>query len=360
MNPGALADHQITQLIEQGVLKSTVNLAKYVQPATLDLPLKTGKVYEVACMPSLGSTFLVHEFIEAYTLQEVPFTASGTILGQNRVYLAEVDLEVAFSKDMFAPANPKSSSGRIDLHCILVVDGAASFNTIPAGHKGSVWMIIVPQSFPVKAYPDETLMQIMVIEGENQIVTGKRWLELQEKEHIIIGPGIYNEPVLHLSLEGVPCNAVAHRTGKPVDLKARKSLPANAYFREKQKDERGMLFLEPGEFLIAATIERMQIPANMAAVMVPFDDRLGELRSHYAGFFDPGLGVGFDGAACVLEIRNVGSVPAALMHGQPICRFIFETLSSPAEHPYGQTKAAEPTNYQGQVGVRLGKYFTRE
>ena len=95
----------------------------------------------------------------------------------------------------------------------------------------------------------------------------------------------------------------------------------------------------------------MRIPATHAAEMVPFDPLVGEFRVHYAGFFDPGFGIGA-GAKAVLEVRS-REVPFILEHGQIIGRLIYESLLYEATALYGKARGS---HYQSQ-GLRLSKHF---
>ena len=97
------------------------------------------------------------------------------------------------------------------------------------------------------------------------------------------------------------------------------------------------LVLDPDEFYILASREKMQIPADLAAEMAPIDPAIGEFRVHYAGFFDPGFGQGADGrpaARAVLEVRS-RDVPFLLEDGQPVGRLVFERLADAADELYG-------------------------
>ncbi len=93
----------------------------------------------------------------------------------------------------------------------------------------------------------------------------------------------------------------------------------------------GHLVLDPDEFYILASRERVAIPLDHAAEMVPFNPLVGEFRVHYAGFFDPGFGYEPGkppSARAVLEVRS-REVPFILEHGQIIGRLVFERLTDP-------------------------------
>jgi dCTP deaminase len=119
--------------------------------------------------------------------------------------------------------------------------------------------------------------------------------------------------------------------------------------------EQGHLVLDPDEFYILASRERVAIPLDYAAEMMPFNPLVGEFRVHYAGFFDPGFG--FEpgkppSARAVLEVRS-REVPFILEHGQIVGRLVFERLTDPPPQAYG---AGLGSNYQGQ-DLKLSKHF---
>ncbi len=118
------------------------------------------------------------------------------------------------------------------------------------------------------------------------------------------------------------------------------------------------LILDPGEFYILASLEKLQIPRDLAAEMVPIDPAMGEFRVHYAGFFDPGFGAAADkrpGARAVLEVRS-HEVPFILEDGQVVGRLVYEKMAEPPQILYGESHVS---NYQGQ-GLKLSKHFRME
>jgi dCTP deaminase len=115
------------------------------------------------------------------------------------------------------------------------------------------------------------------------------------------------------------------------------------------------LVLDPDEFYILASAEAVVVGAHEAAEMVAYDTAVGELRSHYAGFLDPGFGlaeVGGAGSKIVLEVRS-HDVPFLLDHGQRVATLEYEAMEERPDRLYGQ---ALHSNYQGQ-GLKLSKHF---
>jgi len=81
------------------------------------------------------------------------------------------------------------------------------------------------------------------------------------------------------------------------------------------------------------------IPPELAAEMSPYEARIGELRTHYAGFFDPGFGYQpgrtVMGTHAVLEVR-AHDVPFLICHGQPVCRLSLYPMLEPPDVHYGE------------------------
>ena len=98
--------------------------------------------------------------------------------------------------------------------------------------------------------------------------------------------------------------------------------------------------------------DKIRIPSNLAAEMIPYDTDIGEFRVHYAGFFDPGFGIGFKGSHAVLEIKTY-EVPFMIENGQNVARLMFEKLSNIPKKIYGKSISS---NYQNQ-GLALSKHF---
>ena len=112
--------------------------------------------------------------------------------------------------------------------------------------------------------------------------------------------------------------------------------------------------LEPEQFYVFATRERLVVPPDLCAELVAFDATKGELRTHYAGFIDAGFGwspTGGAGAKLVLEIRT-HDVPFLLEHGQPLFRVEFMRNEALPDRIYGDIGSS----YQMQ-GLRLAKQF---
>lgn len=115
--------------------------------------------------------------------------------------------------------------------------------------------------------------------------------------------------------------------------------------REVSVDPGEAFVLHPGEFVLGATYEQVNLPDDLAARLEGKSSlgRLGLLTHSTAGFIDPG----FSGHV-TLELSNVATLPIKLYPGMKVGQLCFFQLSSAAEHPYGSSAAG--SHYQGQRG----------
>jgi dCTP deaminase len=130
------------------------------------------------------------------------------------------------------------------------------------------------------------------------------------------------------------------------------------YWEPVVREDGDRIVLAPERFYLLLSDERVVIPPGLAAEMTAYDPTSGELRTHYAGFFDPGFGYDTGGAVggsrAALEVR-AHDVPFMVEHRQRVCKLTFERMLAPPEKLYG---AGIGSNYQGQEGT-LGKHFAR-
>ena len=112
------------------------------------------------------------------------------------------------------------------------------------------------------------------------------------------------------------------------------------------------------EQALAERPERREAQRALAAEMTAYDPTSGELRTHYAGFFDPGFGFDaagqFHGSRAALEVR-AHDVPFMIEHGQAVCKLTFERMLEPPEILYGPSIGS---SYQRQDET-LSRYFRR-
>ena len=369
--PGILAQQTIDALATSGaILAERAFDADQVQPASLDLRLGS-LAHRVRASFLPGPDLSVEAKIRALTLHTVDLS-QGAVLETGCVYIVPLMERLALPPQVAAGANPKSSTGRLDVFTRVIVDQTRAFDTIPAGYHGPLYLEISPRTFPVLVRAGSRLSQIRFRVGEARLSDAD--LARVHAEHAIVGGGeavIHDGLTLSIDLDGgtwahgalpfhgvdgslVGWRAKRHTGVVDVDLKA--GLDVLDFWEPiVRRGTQRSLILDPDEFYILASREAVHVPADYAAEMVPFDPLVGEFRVHYAGFFDPGFGAaeaGGTGARAVLEVRS-HEVPFILDHGQTIGRLVYERMGERPERLYGQGIGS---NYQAQ-GLKLSKHF---
>ena len=356
---GLLPYQQIRALIRDNEIWSEVDiLPGQVQPASLDLRL--GAVaYRVRASFLPGENSTVAEKIQQFALHEIDLTKSA-VLERDCVYVVPLLERLRLPSRIAAAANPKSSTGRLDIFTRLITDRGRAFDEVPAGYQGQLYAEIVPRTFSVIVRQGTRLSQIRFRRGSAGS-SGANLRRLQEQyrlvddEHAVIrGEGI--AVTLDLASRGERASSAgrpeAWRAGgcgcagplRPLDFLG----PHHAQARPR-------LVLDPADFYILATREAVMVPPDHAAEMIAYDTQVGEFRVHYAGFFDPGFGydpAGGQGSRAVLEVRS-RDVPFVLEHGQTVGWLRYERLAATPDRLYGMPLGS---HYQGQ-GLQLGRQF---
>ncbi len=356
---GILPDRTIAAMADAGLIRPAYDfLESQIQPASLDLRL--GDVaYRVRAsfLPGPGAT--VAERIDELKLHEFSL-ADGAVLETNCVYIVPLLESLALPKSIFASANPKSSTGRLDVFTRVIADGTRRFDVIGAGYHGPLYAEISPKTFPVLVREGSRLSQVRFRVGDPVLSTDEME-DLHAAERLIDQDDADLEGGLALSvdLSGATTNGIvgyrAKRHTGVVDVDRRAGYGVSDFWEPIPARPDGTLILDPGEFYILASKEAVQVPPDFAAEMVPFDPLVGEFRVHYAGFFDPGFGyagAGGQGARAVLEVRS-REVPFILEHGQIVGRLVYERMLARPQSIYGQRIGS---NYQAQ-GLKLSKHF---
>ncbi|HXW20697.1 MAG TPA: 2'-deoxycytidine 5'-triphosphate deaminase [Roseiarcus sp.] len=363
---GLFARQKIRAMVGRKLIVSGQSVEEsQFQPASLDLRLAK-EAYRVRASFLPGPGRAVMEHLESLKPERVSLTGEGAVLEKGIVYIAPLIERLDLLPSLSGAANPKSSTGRLDIFTRLIVDGGDAFDEAPLGYSGPLYAEISPRSFSVRVREGTRLNQIRFRsrnsqhKGLSDFALPDRELRQRHAQSALVDGevDIRDGLIVRVGLEGSPGQIVGYRAIKNSEVidVDRPGGYAAAEFWEPiiaRRDRR--LILDPDEFYILASRERLQIPADLAAEMAPIDPAIGEFRVHYAGFFDPGFGQGADGrpsARAVLEVRS-RDVPFLLEDGQPVGRLVFEKLADRADALYGATAAS---NYQGQ-GLKLSKHF---
>jgi dCTP deaminase len=363
---GLFARQKIKAMVGRKMIVSpqTIDESQF-QPASLDLRLgKEAYRVRASFLPGRGRTVI--EQLESLKPERISLTGEGAVLEKGIVYIAPLIERLHLLPSLSGAANPKSSTGRLDIFTRLIVDGGELFDDVPLGYEGPLYAEISPRSFSVRVREGTKLNQLRFRSRNSQhrdfldFALSDKELRTRHAEAALVDDelDIRDGLILRVGLEGSPGQVVGYRAIKNsevIDVDRPGAYPAAEFWEpiHARRDKR--LILDPDEFYILASRERVQIPPDLAAEMAPIDPAIGEFRVHYAGFFDPGFGHGGDGrptARAVLEVRS-RDVPFLLEDGQPVGRLVFEKLADKADALYGST---DVSNYQGQ-GLKLSKHF---
>jgi dCTP deaminase len=361
---GILVHQQIRRLVASGAIASTPAIAPaQIQPSSLDLRLAT-RGYRVRS-GFLPEHVRVADRLEENTLYTFDLT-DGAVLEKGHCYIVPLLEHVAEPLPYLIRANPKSSTGRLDLFTRLLADRCGRFETVPPGYTGPLFLEIVPRSFPVRVRTGLSLCQVRFAAGQAAL-DDDELRELHGQSPLLFDDGGAPLPAAALRIDhglmmGVamrrdrdlrgPIGYVARRYTGIVDMQEEGSHEIDAFFAAIPEPKDGRLVVEPEEFYVFASKERIRVPPQLAAEMVAYDVGIGELRTNYAGFFDNGFG-GERGTRAVLEVRP-HDVPFLLEDGQVFFKLVFFRAQELPDVVYGDRRLG--SHYQGQT-LQLGKHF---
>ena len=375
---GILSDTHLKTLIREHAIDAAPAITEsQIQPASVDLRLGT-KAYRLisSFLPErseIGERLNVLDLYQSELVMYDMDLTQGAILEKGHVYLVPLLEHVALPSHVRGRANPKSSTGRLDIFTRLITDLNAGFDEIPPGYRGPLYLEIVPRSFTIRVQTGLALNQLRLLTGRPTVSDSKlRALHRSAKllyhndddpdarplatQDIRVDHGLFLR--IDLRGSGAGREIVGYRAKKNshvVDLSKIGHYSALDFWEPIYRQPNNTLLLEPEEFYILASHERIKVPAGYAAEMVAYEAAFGELRTHYAGFFDPGFGAGDGprkGTQVVLEVRP-HDVPFLIRDGQTFFKVVYENMLDLPEHLYG---ASIGSSYH-QQGLTLSKHF---
>jgi dCTP deaminase len=382
---GILPSQEIRELIRNGKIRSAQEIPDgQIQPASMDLRL--GNVaYRIQASFLPGRSSTIRSKIKELCLAEVDLN-KPTLLERDAVFIVPLVESLALPSDIGGKANPKSTTGRLDIFTRLITDGGLEFERVPAGYRGELYVEIVSRTFPIVVKAGTKLNQLRFTRGNPR--SGDDVLgQLAERERLVyydngdapvearVERGLDKLPPegdsaarayidrglrTTIDLEGIGGSDVvaykARRNCAPVDLSKVGAHETAEFWETITTPKSGGLVLDPGDFYILSSKERFAVPAGWAAEMEPFDASSGDFSVHYAGFFDPGFGYGLSGeikgTRGVLEVR-AHEVPILLEDRQIVGRLVYHRMADIPDILYGQQIGS---SYQ-QQGLALSKQF---
>lgn len=366
-NPGVIAWQGLREMVRRGEIVSSAPIApEQFQPASVDLRLgRRAWRVRASFLPGPGATVMerIRQLHDEGDVPEIDL-GQGAVLEKGIVYVVELLEHVKLANGLVGVANPKSSTGRVDVLVRLITDRATAFDRVERRYEGPLYLEVAPQAFSVVVRQGVRLNQLRFHRGMAGLPTtvpgGLQ--ELYAKGQLVNPDGALlplrgNLVPLTIDLKGGRDGIVGYKAKKTTNTinleKIRHYDPRD--FWEKISEIGGRLYLDKGDFYVLATREEVGVPPHLAAEMVPYDSASGEFRVHYAGFFDPGFGWNgqASGSRAVLEVRSYG-VSFMLEHGQTVGWLSYSRLAGGAsDRVYGNEIAS---NYQGQT-IALAKYF---
>lgn len=364
---GILPSQQIERLIQKKAISAKLPIGPaQIQPASIDLRLGPA-AYRVRASFLPGKNSPVSRKIDGLGMHEIDLTRPA-VLEKGCVYIVPLLEELNLPRQISGKANPKSTTGRLDIFTRLITDGGAEFERVPPGYKGKLYLEIVPRTFSILVEQGISLNQLRFLRGKPPPSDAKL-AELDEKETLVylagdvpreamISKGLWISIDLQGSSKPKGSEIIGYRAKRHaplIDLGKRNYYDPLEFWDPIVKPETKSIVLNPDDFYILASKERIRVPPHFSAAMVAYDPSVGEFRIHYAGFFDPGFGYGANdlkGTRAVLEVRS-HEVPFLIEDGQVVGRLIYERLIEPPEKIYGQGIGS---SYQSQ-GLALSKQF---
>jgi dCTP deaminase len=363
------------QFLERAVRAGYIDAGRFtvpsenIQPASIDLRLGE-RAHRIRCSFLPGSDTVEHKLSD-FTLDEIDLRGGGAMLEAGRPYLIELKERLDLPEGLRGKANPKSSTGRIDVFTRVITDHSERFDEIASGYRGALYLEVVPLSFAIRVREDMTLNQLRLSVGRPVLSDAEvrevhsrepllyRGSEPVPDEALVLSDGLF----LGLDLRGDQDGQVGYcaRDNAPLlDLVRAVADPVDPrpFWDPVRREDGDRIILSPKRFYLLMSNEAVSIPPTLAAEMTAYDPTSGELRTHYAGFFDPGFGYdddgGFAGSRAALEVR-AHDVPFMIEHGQAVCKLTFERMIEVPQLLYGPLIGS---SYQQQVET-LSRHFAR-
>ncbi|MDE1919598.1 MAG: 2'-deoxycytidine 5'-triphosphate deaminase [Patescibacteria group bacterium] len=359
---GVLPKQTLRELLASGCLSGITE--RYLNPASIDLPLAE-EAYR------LESIFLpLHEGEKVRDL--LPTVGAtphrfDTPLEVGVPYLFRIAGEWKLPSMVYGYANPKSSTGRIGFFCRTIADGIDMYDALfRPGWSGELWLLARPDYFPVLLQPGLALSQMRLFDGKSflddlhtELAIGDAGLAFDEggkKLSLSETRRHDNSFMLTIHVEGMT-GWECRGTRKVLDM-SKTGFYDPADFFEPVCVSNGKYILRKNCFYILTTRERIKVPPYLSAELRAIEPRLGEFRSHAAGYIDPGWGCGADGEGCgrPITLEVIPQEDTLIRHGQRIARLRYEYMKSVPEVRYDDSGGS---HYSDQETARLSKHFKK-
>jgi dCTP deaminase len=368
---GILPWQEIKYLVEVGRISPDIPDAQ-IQPASIDLRLGS-KAYRVQASFLRGnSTTLlnkVHELLDSIIDLAEP---TPQLLEPGVVYIIPLVETLRLPNDIQGIANPKSTTGRLDIFTRLITECGDQFDRVPLGYSGKLYVEVSSRTFPIRVREGMRLNQLRFVRGSSLDPVRNGSLKKLAKEYRLIheptptkamDSSIGDGVEIRVDLQGDDESSIvaykAKDSPRAVELDKLNYYDPQDFWERIPRPRQRRIILSKGEFYLLASKARVSVPLNHAAEMIAHDPSMGEFRVHYAGFFDPGFGYGthgeIQGTKAVLEVRAY-EVPILLEDNDVVGRLHYYPMAGVPQKVYG---ASIGSSYQEQ-GLALSKQFKRD
>ena len=363
---GVYPSQKIQEFIHAERIRASLpTTGEQIQPASLDLRL--GPVaYRVRASFLPGKFSTVENKVRELLMNQIDLR-SGAVFEKRCVYIVPLMEELFLPEGVSGKANPKSTTGRLDIFVRLITDYGMEFERVAPGYKGKLYAEVVPRTFTVRVQEGMRLNQLRFVRGTPPLLRESATLgKLHGEEPLAYTPD--DSPADSEIRHGLPISIDLAGSGASdvIGYKAKSHAPlmdlSNVNYYDPAEfwepiPPTPRIILNPDDFYILVSKEKVSIRPDLAGEMVAYDPSVGEFRIHYAGFFDPGFGYGLregKGTHAVLEVRS-HEVPFMIEDGQVVGRLVYERLMEPPDRIYGSSIGS---SYQSQ-GLSLSKQFKR-
>ena len=358
----------LLKAVDSGLVDAPGFEERQLQPASLDLRLGP-RAYRLRCSFLPGKNDTVLDQLEVFGVGPPIELDDGAILERNRAYLIPLQESLALRGGVRARANPKSSTGRLDVFTRVITDRTTGFDDVRRGYEGRLYLEVVPRSFAVMVRTGLALNQLRLMTGDTHVSDDELRAAHRESPLMYRQDGrpldrrdVRAQEGIWLSLDllkrgDAAVGYVAKHNSGLVDMGLVGEYDPNLFWDKVVPETGNRIVLEPEDFYLLLSAEAVRVPPEFAAEMSALEPSGGEVRTHYAGFFDPGFGhdpagLWSLGSRAALEIR-AHDVPFAVDNLQRVCKLRFERMLETPHHFYG---AGHGSHYQGQLST-LSKHF---
>ena len=322
--------NQIKSLIDEKCIFSNKSINTHqLQPASLDLTI-SNTCYRIKAS-FIPNNRPISKIISELMLAKIDLSKEF-LLERNCIYLCEINEKLKLPKEIKGKANPKSTTGRLDIFTRIITEHGSEYDFIDYNYKGKLYLEIIPQSFSIKIKNNISLNQIRFYKGPKGESTQK-----EQKISVNIKKGTVSAYKAKKITSAIDMSKINYYEK---DMYWEKIIPKEDYF-----------IIEKDEFYILRSKERIIIPNDSAAELEPFNDSFGNFRVHYAGFFDPGFG-NDNGIPAVLELRAYDT-PFIIRDGQLVGQLNYYKIEEIKNNFYGR---GIKSNYHNQ-SLKLAKQF---